>query len=262
MPAAYRHLLKLALVFVSVCGLSGCLGHGKPAEPMPTHWIPSPVGEPEALVIVLPGRADDVAGLYEAGIAQAIQRGWPEADVLLTGATLPYYLAGDLPQRLHDRLIAPLRSRYRQIWLLGASMGGLGTLLYEHGYPDQLDGLVLMAPYMGERKLIREVRDAGGPARWQPGPQAVSLQEGEPRREAWRVVKRWSERPARAQQVWLAVGRDDPFLEVADMIAPLLPADHYLALDGGHRWTVWNAAATEIFAAERQRYRQHEPHSD
>lgn len=256
LPFTCRRLLKLAVALVLAGALPGCLPHGKPAEPMPVQWIPSPVTEPEALVIVLPGRADDVAGLYEAGIAQAIQRGWPEADVLLTGATMPYYLAGDLMQRLHYRVIAPLRGRYRQIWLLGASMGGLGSLLYEREYPDQLDGLVLMAPYMGERKLIDEVRAAGGPAHWQPGPLPVSLQDGEPRREAWRVINRWAGRPARTHQVWLVAGRDDPFFEVAEMIAPLLPADHYLPRDGGHRWTVWNAAATEIFAAQRQRNRQ------
>ena len=54
-------------------------------------------------------------------------------------------------------MIAPARARgYAGVWLAGASMGGMGTLLYERSRPGELDGLVLLAPYLGDRGLLEE----------------------------------------------------------------------------------------------------------
>ncbi|WP_028081864.1 alpha/beta hydrolase-fold protein [Solimonas soli] len=234
------------MALLATLGLGSCFSPGRTEAVMPTATVAAP-RPARALVVVLPGRADDLAGLRASGIVEALQGARPDADVLLAGATLPYYLEGRLIERLHA-IIAPARERYREIWLIGASMGGMGVLLYEHDHPRELDGLVLFAPYMGGGKLIQEVRAAGGPAQWEPGPRPATLADGNPMREEWRVVRDWAQRPQDTRRVWLVCGDDDGFVEAARMIAPLLPAGHYLERDGGHKWTVWSAAAGEVFA--------------
>lgn len=228
--------------------LMGCTPP-RPTGPIPVKEIPAPrPGGERRLVIVLPGRGDDLGNLEKVRIAAAVQEGWPEADVLLAGVTLGYYAYGGMAERLHDEIIAPARQRgYREIWLAGASMGGMGALLYERRYPGDVTGLVLFAPYMGEPDLIRQVAAAGGPAHWDPGPVPAVVGPDDYQPELWRLVKGWQD-PRAAARVWLVCGDRDRFIEPAKMMGALLPADHFIVGKGGHDWQVWDAGATQAFA--------------
>lgn len=94
--------------------------------------------------------------------------------MILTGLTMPYYTAGVATRRLHDEVIAALKAHgYRQVWLAGILLGGMGTLLYDQAYPGQLDDMLRLSPYLGERVIQQEIRDAGGLAAWQPWPGAT-----------------------------------------------------------------------------------------
>jgi pimeloyl-ACP methyl ester carboxylesterase len=222
----------------------------KAVDPMPTQWVNAPAPGPvRRLAIVLPGRGDDLAALANAGIAAAIQRSRPDFDVVLVEATLSYYMDGGLVARLHNQIVTPARQRgYREIWLAGASMGGVGVTLYEHEHPGELTGLLLMAPFMGEESLIKEIAAAGGGATWEPGPKPVEINRANSAREQWRVVKSWSSDNAMSQRVWLVCGESDRLRPAADLIGAVLPPGHYLAPVGGHAWKVWSPGAEEIFA--------------
>ena len=228
--------------------LLGCAALRKPTGPIPVQEIPAPRPVTHRpLVIVLPGRGDDLHDLAKTGMAGTVQKAWPEADVLLAGATLDYYAEGRVPQRLHDEIIAPARARgYREIWLTGASMGGMGALMYERVYPHDVTGIVLFAPFMGAPSLIREVAAAGGVAGWEPGPKPAALDGDNYQREVWRVVKGWQD-PAEAQRIWLVCGDSDRFIEAAQLIFPLLPPQHFVEVKGGHDWDVWDQGAALIY---------------
>lgn len=228
--------------------LWGCATWRKPTGPIPVQAIPAPQqGAARLLVIVLPGRGDDLSDLAKTGMAEVIQKAWPQADVLLAGATLDYYAEGKVPQRLHDEIIAPARARgYKEIWLTGASMGGMGALMYERVYPHDVTGIVLFAPYMGEPGLIRQIADAGGVARWDVGAKPAALDADNYQTEIWRVVQDWQD-PAEAQRIWLVCGDSDRFIEAAKLISPLLPPDHFVELKGSHDWGTWDAGAATIY---------------
>lgn len=226
----------------------GCTHLRKPPGPIPVKELPAPRrAAKRPLVIVLPGRGDDLSDLDRAGIAQAVQRGWPEADVLLAGLGFPYYADGKVAERLHDEVIAPARSRgHREIWLTGASLGAMGALLYERRYPRDVTGLVLYAPFMGNPGTIREVQDAGGPKNWDPGPPPETTGPDGYARELWRVVKGWQD-PEEARRVWLVTGDQDRFIDSTRLMVELLPRGHYLEVPGGHDWPVWDAGAEMVF---------------
>ncbi len=66
-------------------------------------------------------------------------------------------------------VVLPARAAgYDTIWLAGTSLGGIGALLYLRDHPDDLAGVLALAPYLGEEGVIREIERAGGPASWQP----------------------------------------------------------------------------------------------
>jgi pimeloyl-ACP methyl ester carboxylesterase len=173
----------------------------------------------------------------------------PNADVTLVEMTLAYYMEGRAVQRLHDEIVQPAKQQgYREIYLAGASMGGMGVLMYEREYPNEMTGLILMAPYMGDAPLIQEIKAAGGLAQWEAGPVPTELNRNNVPREEWRLAKGWLNQPARAKNVWLICGQGDRFHAAAGMIAVALPADHYLEPEGGHAWSVWMQGANEVFA--------------
>jgi enterochelin esterase-like enzyme len=258
-----RRIGRLRWLAVSICvmALTGCLSLPDATEPIPTRAVRAAEGSRQRLVVVLPGRGDDLAKLEESRIAQEIQELLPDTDVLLVEATMAYYMEGKLVPRLHTEVVAPALSQgYREIWLAGASMGGLGVLMYEREYPGALAGLVLMAPYMGPGSLQKEIRDAGGLAGWDPGPKPPMLTRDNVAREEWRVIKTWLIDRERANDVWLVCGDEDRLLAASDIVATALPADHSLRPAGGHRWTVWSPAAAGALAQAVKR-KQREPSS-
>ncbi len=240
--------MKALAIAIALIALGGCAASGDIRQPIPTQRIAAPQAA-QRLVVVLPGRADDLAALQRSGIAEAIQSAWPDADVTLAALTLPYYRAGDAPQRLQREIVQPARTQgYRSIWLAGASMGGMGTLLYDAAYPGAVDGLVLFAPYLGDAALLREIRDAGGLVHWQPGPpQPVNADTWQ--RELWRHLQTWTTKPAQAQRVWLSYGDKDRLRAALPLLETVLPPMQVLRREGGHTWSVWSAAAIDVFRA-------------
>ena len=217
--------------------LVGCVAGGDVSKPVPTTFVAAPQPA-HRLVVMLPGRGDSLQGLTDTGIAGIIQQRWPDADVLLTGLTMPFYQQGRAAQRLHDEVIEPARRKaYQQVWLAGISLGGMGALLYDIEYPDQIDGLLLLSPYLGEDAIHQQIRQAGGLAAWQAGP-AQALGPDTFQHELWRSLQAWSRRPQRTGSTWIAYGADEPFRQPIELMTPLLPDDHVIMLPGKHGYQI------------------------
>ena len=249
------------LLLAGLLALAGCTAGGDVTRPVPTTFIAAPQPA-QRLVVMLPGRGDSLQSLTNTGIAGIIQQSWPDADVLLAGLTMPFYRQGRAPQRLHDEVIKPaLRPTYRQVWLAGISLGGMGALLYDREYPDQIDGLLLLSPYLGDDPIHRQIREAGGLAAWQPGPpQRIGPKTFQ--RELWRSVQGWARRPERTHSTWLAYGADEPFRQPIEVLSPLLPADHVIMLPGKHNWKLWKPAMRALLERARSEHALDTPRLD
>jgi len=240
--------LRLHVFAIALCLLVECVAHGDVTQPIPVALVPAKQTATR-LVVVLPGRADTLQRLQDSGMAGIIQDAWPDADVTYAQVTLDFYKGGIAPRRLHDEVIAPARAKgYREIWLAGASMGGMGTLLYDAQYPGELDGMVLLAPYLGEYDLLLEIDRAGGVTRWNGGPsQGFTAQTWQ--RDLWRYLKALSNDPDRSERIWLAYGNEDRLRKAMPLLIPALHQQQVFVREGGHKWTVWTPATREILRA-------------
>lgn len=241
----------LFAVLLSVLLLaSGCVRMGDASQPIPSLLVRAvPERDADVLVIVLPGRGDDLETLSRRELLARIRRHWPQADVLLTGATLAYYREGRIARRLHDEVVAPARrdGGYARIWLTGVSLGGLGALVYQDAYPDEVEGLVLLGPYLGDRAILREIADAGGVGRWTPGPIPAAITDGNFQREVWRRIQGLLDSPARAARIHLAYGEHDRFNGALPLMRQVLPDEQVHVVRGGHDWQAWFRAIDAIF---------------
>jgi enterochelin esterase-like enzyme len=100
---------------------------------------------------------------------------------------------------------------------------------------DGIDGLCLLAPYLGSRIVAAEVASHASLAAWQP----AALAEDDDDRRIWRFVQRLG--AARAPRVFLGFGREDRFADTQRLLARALPAASTRVIPGGHDWPVWRA---------------------
>ncbi len=242
-------LIGRIVIAWAVLALSGCLAIGDSRSPIPTELVRAPrSGAVPTLVVMLPGIGDDAQEMKERGLADVIHQAWPEADVLLAGATYAYYRDRRVIERLHEDVVVPaIRAGYRRIWLAGASMGGLGALLYAREHKDVLAGVVLFAPFLGDEELISEIREAGGLRYWDPGPLPAELDGKTYQRQVWKLLQDWARNPQGAPPVWLACGNDDYLVGTSRLLATALPPERFVELAGRHTWSTWRRLARALF---------------
>ena len=133
-------------------------------------------------------------------------------------------------------IVAPARAAgCRTVWLAGVSLGGFFALDYASRGAD-CDGLCLIAPYLGNRRLIAEIAAAPGLTAWQAGALAQSDEE----RRIWCFIQqRLGEREPKP--LYLAYGRGDRFARGHALLAEALPPDAVRVAEGGHDWPTWSA---------------------
>jgi len=222
--------------------LAGCAPTPATETPIPSISFAGAKASNKSVVIMLPGRGDRAETFVREGFEAAGQaHGF---DTVLVDAHFGYYRKRNLIPRLHEDIIEPARKAgYDQIWLLGISLGGFGSVLYAAEHPEGIDGVILLAPFLGEQDVIDEIASAGGLDNWNPA--SSSLKDHEIAMWSWlqTVILKKS-----ATRLILGYGKSD---RLADSYQALLdeldPARVYVA-EGGHNWDTWRKLWAEVSA--------------
>ena len=192
----------------------------------------------DTLVVMLPGIRDSAEQFLVTGFVDAAAESF---DVLVVEPQMKHYVRGTLVERLREDVMLPARARgYDEIWLLGVSIGGYGSLLYAGEFPADIRGVVLLAPYLGGRRLPRAIEDAGGLDAWR----AVRRR---PFVRGWRALKALTERGGAT--VVLGFGDDDRLAATYTPLLDALPEAQVFVAAGGHGWATWTPLWHEIRAA-------------
>lgn len=227
MNSKVRALISFTAVALAACGFA------------PRTEVPIPIITADdqrksgTLLVMLPGRGDRAVSFVDAGFLKPVDQS--KFDVVAVDAHFGYYMKRSLIPRLHEDVIKPARDAgYDSIWLLGVSMGGLGAILYSAEHPEAIDGLVLLAPYLGDPELAAEVQASGGLATWD----AEQSRFKEHEVDVWRWLQS-SRLEAEPAPILMGYGTDDRFAgdygPLQDEIAGLT----VYTRAGGHKWTTW-----------------------
>ncbi|MEO1203891.1 MAG: alpha/beta fold hydrolase, partial [Pseudomonadota bacterium] len=188
------------------------------------------------------GRGDRAQHFADAGFGAPAANG--SFDVVAMDAHLGYYMERSLLVRLHDDIIAPAKAAgYDSIWLLGVSMGGLGSLLYAAEYPDDVDGIILLAPYMGGRKAIEEVLAEGTLAEWNGEGKRMKDYEV----DIWRYIQATTTGDT-STPIILGFGTEDRMAEGYSGLVEKVDFTAVYTREGGHKWTTWRPLWDDIAA--------------
>jgi pimeloyl-ACP methyl ester carboxylesterase len=195
----------------------------------------------QRLFVFMRGMGGSHRSFEQEGLVADVRERELPFDMAAPNAHLWYYINRTLIQRLKTDVIDPARQKgYQEIWLIGFSMGGLGSMLYLKEHPEDITGICLIAPFLGYRSIINEIEAAGGVRKWDPG--TYEAEEDWPRM-LWDWIKT-SVADQPAQKVYLGYGSADYYVKGHHLLAQILSPERVYAIDGGHDYptfiTLWN----------------------
>lgn len=188
------------------------------------------------LLVMLPGAGILPEDFAAQGFVEAIHARSLSVDAVAAGPDLDLYLDGTVAEHLERDVIGPALARGpARLWFLGISLGGMGALLYACARARSVEGIILLAPFLGTPGLIAEVVKAGGIAAWEPG--AIAANDSERKLLAW--LKAYRVGMSVQPRLYLGYGRDDRFARGHALLAEHLPSRYVELAEGGHDWPTW-----------------------
>lgn len=194
----------------------------------------------KGLIVMLPGFGDRPSDFENHAFVERLAAHAPGYDLLGVDAHYNYYRTGRVLRRLEQDVLGPAkRQGYRELWLLGVSMGGLGAVTYARAHASDVSGVILFAPFWGRGQVLRSVADARSLCDWHPESVSAPMSvEDEAHLANWHWL-RSSVCDQAGPPVWLAYGEQDVLSPAGRKVAEKLPGEHVVTLPGGHDWEAW-----------------------
>lgn len=230
--------MKVLIVLPMLLLLSSCYFFKDGSAPLKTiHYLQQEQSnkniKSKKLLVLLPGIGDSAASFEQHKIIDEIHSIAPGIDVIAVDAHFKYYQEHTIIERLRTDVIAPARAAgYREIYLGGISLGGFGSLLYLKQHPDDINKILILSPYLGEKEdfdylLMNE-----------------SAPKGLRDRNLWPWLTHLNEETK--QKIYLAYGASDKFAQQNGLLARQLPSNHLVLQPGEHHWDTWKVLWPEL----------------
>lgn len=201
--------------------------------------------EARILLVMLPGAGIAAEDFTDRGFIAAARASQPALDIIALRPDLDLYLDGTVGPVLHETVIAPaVASGIRRVWLLGLSLGGMGALLYASDYPDLVEGIVLLAPFLGTHGTMAELTRAGRIEDWTPDASIATA----PERQLLTWLQSHLVAGGNHPRLWLGHATGDRFAAGHRLVAAALPASQVVQVEGVHDWAAWTEAWAAILA--------------
>jgi pimeloyl-ACP methyl ester carboxylesterase len=240
-PLASIPALAVVLSFGAL--LSSCYFTRSPSRPLPALAFRNPrLSEPRCLVVFLPGFLDTPDSYRDNDFPRDLVASGAGCDAVGVDLHFRYYGSVGVADMVYEDVLQPAIARgYDEIWLVGISMGGMGTLLTASQYAEHIDGIVLIAPFVGEEHVLREIEAAGGARSWTPpeGLAARPWSQDNYTQKIWSWLRGYHTDPENRPPLYIGWGADDRLGAADRLLADLMPEDHVVSMPGGHNWVTW-----------------------
>ena len=235
--------IRLIVFLIVTAGVSGCSIIFAVETPVPALHYPAPDGSTSKMVVFLPGFAEGPEQFENNDFIRLLQERYPSVSAVAMDTHLGYYKKGMLADRVIGETIEPaIAEGYDTIVVVGLSMGGYGALWTSDSIPGDVDGIVLMAPYLGDIDAPKGVKEHGGMREW-----VASFSDELDFDEIpwiWADGLIYGDRGN--PQIVLAYGDADRLKPNASVLEKHLPREHVFTNDGPHKWTAWTPLWSDI----------------
>jgi len=188
----------------------------------------------DTLLILLPCAYATPQDFITQGFVAAVRTRRIVADMVMVELSAAHYTAGQVGEYLQRTVIAPARAQgYRNIWIMGISLGGYGAALHCQRYGEQLSGVFLIAPFLGHRGRIAEIKKIGSVA-W------LAAHKNAPEEDAQLWIWLHQKNNIPHPPLYLGYGLHDKFCSSHHLLAGLLPPEAVYTTAGSHEWRTWH----------------------
>jgi pimeloyl-ACP methyl ester carboxylesterase len=247
-------LLAMALVAALGANASGCYFTRSPIRPMPALAFLHDAGRvAPCLVIFVPGLMDGPDSFLEHEFPQALGRSGAACDSVAVDATYRYYFGADVASVLYEDVLFPAAARgYEEIWLVGISLGALGTLMLAREHADLIDGIILLSPFLGLDDVVGPIGAAGGLAAWRaPDPMPARLADDNFTLFVWSWLRGYVDDPDAMPELYVGWSEGERVAPAATILGSALAPEHALSLAGHHDWASWGPLLDQLLARAR-----------
>ena len=200
------------------------------------HDIAPDVDGERILLLMLPGAKNTPQQLVENGFIRELRERKLPVDVLALDAHVDLYLErADIERVLHHTLDEARAHGYRRIWLLGISLGGSGAMICATQRTKEIEGIFLLAPFLGTRGIIAEVEAAGGLHHWRAG----DIGSRDHERVLLEQIRHITEGANGFPPIYLGYGSEDRYRGASMVLAERLEQPLVSVVPGGHDWDTW-----------------------
>lgn len=227
MNGAIKIQFVLLLLFAAC---SGCALTGNKSLDILTYTDSSERSN-ENLIIFLRGLGGTHHSFADEGLVEELRKRDLPFDMVAPNTHFGYYWKRTLAIRLTEDVILPaIEKGYTNIWLVGISMGGLGSLLFVREQSQYIKGVYLISPFLGYDEIIDEIVGSEGVAGWNPGEYDL---EDDWERMIWHWIK--DEVPLNTSvPIFLGYGLSDKYGNGQRLFASTLPKEKVISIAGGH----------------------------
>ena len=231
-------LRRLSVLLIAALMMtSGCSHFAK--KPLKTlSYFSDKNTSSKNLFIFMRGLGGSHRSFEKEGLVEVTWQRGKNFDMMAPNAHFAYYAERTLIERLREDIILPAKEKgYENIWLIGFSMGGLGSLLYYKEYPEDISGVCLISPFLGFGSIIEEIYDNGGLKSWVPGDYSP---EEDWQRMLWHWIK-VTVADDNSIPIFLGFGNKDLYVDAHRLLTTALPEDNITRMEGAHDYKTFKA---------------------
>jgi len=190
----------------------------------------------DTLLVLLPCAYATPHDFITHGFVTALRARHIAADMMLVELNAAHYTSGQAVEYLQRDVIVPARARgYHNIWIMGISLGGYGAALHCQKYGAYINGIFLIAPFLGHRGRIAEIKKIGSAA-WLATHSHTEDKDG----QLWMWLHNYSDNKTKQPPLYLGYGLQDKFSSCHHLLAGILPKKYVHTIAGGHEWHTWH----------------------
>ena len=195
----------------------------------------------DKLIIFIPGVYDSVDKFKRESFFRDARKAGIKADMVAININAGHLAKRVMIPRIRKDVFRPTRNEgYKNIWMVGVSIGGLSSLVYLQHHEKDLCGVVVLAPFLADDRLIEEVRKFGGIKKWVPEAEKIKDSIDDQINSLWN----WLTTKNDFSNIYLGYGKQDRFIVGSHLLETFLEPSHVVSMDGEHDWIagrkLWN----------------------
>ncbi len=190
----------------------------------------------DKLIIFFPGLYDTAEKFKDENFFSIARNAGITADMVSANVNF-YHLAKEMMiERIEkDVFVHAKNSGYKNIWLVGVSLGGLNSLLFNIKHEKDICGVVTLAPYVANTSLIENLRNAKEVKNWMPDSDENKLALEKRLQFLWVWLKEKSSKN-KLNNLYLGYGKQDRYIDAIKLFENILDKNHVVLVEGRHNW--------------------------